>query len=174
MSCRDGANFSGSLLVAAGAISGGKKKVLIFPYSWKIDDQTTSFYFDFLPVFCSVIGVVARGTDFMSKGFSDGSKVYWCRAFSRPGMETDRPGSSRRHPLITRAHTHILKSAQTICVCVFFYFFTIEDVGCIQSLLLLLQYVHVEGGSVPHFIITVHHAPTGTDGFKLHWVKELK
>lgn len=49
-----------------------------------------------VPVFCSVIGVVARGTDFMSKGFSKGSKVYWCRDFSRPGMETDRPDSNRK------------------------------------------------------------------------------
>ncbi len=47
-----------------------------------------------VPVFCSVIGVVARGTDFMSKGFSEGSKVYWWRDFSRPGMETDRPESN--------------------------------------------------------------------------------
>lgn len=49
-----------------------------------------------VPVFCSVIGVVARGTDFMSKGFSEGSKVYWWRDFSRPGMETDRPESTRQ------------------------------------------------------------------------------
>lgn len=49
-----------------------------------------------VPVFCSVMGVVARGTDFMSKGFSEGSKVYWCRDFSRPGMETDKPKSNRR------------------------------------------------------------------------------
>lgn len=67
-----------------------------------------------VPVFCSVMGVVARGTDFMSKGFSEGSKVYWCRDFSSPGMETDKPDSSRRH-------THILISAQTPCVCVFIY-----------------------------------------------------
>lgn len=44
------------------------------------------------------MGVVARGTDFMSKGFSEGSKVYWCRDFSRPGMETDRPaGDGETH-----------------------------------------------------------------------------
>lgn len=40
---------------------------------------------------------------------------------------------------------------------------TIKDVGSIQSLLLLLQHVHVEGSSVSHLIITVHHAPTRTD-----------
>lgn len=92
----------------------------------------------------------------MSKGFSDGSRVYWCRAFSRPGTETDRPENSRRRKLIT--HTHNVRTAQTLCVCVCF---TIEDVGCIQSLLLLLQHVHVEGGPVSHFIITVHHAAAG-------------
>ena len=47
-----------------------------------------------VPVFCSVMGVVARGTVFMSKGFSVGSKVYWWRDFSRPGMETDKPESN--------------------------------------------------------------------------------
>ena len=40
-------------------------------------------------------GVVARGTLFMSKGFSEGSRVYWWRDFSRPGIETDRPESRR-------------------------------------------------------------------------------
>lgn len=43
-----------------------------------------------------MIGVVASGTDFMSKGFSVGSSVYWCRDFSRPGMDTDRPEGSRQ------------------------------------------------------------------------------
>lgn len=37
------------------------------------------------------MGVVARGTDLRSKGFSDGSSVYCCRALSRPGMDTVRP-----------------------------------------------------------------------------------
>lgn len=37
------------------------------------------------------MGVVARGTDLRSKGFSDGSRVYCCRALSRPGMDTVRP-----------------------------------------------------------------------------------
>lgn len=37
------------------------------------------------------MGVVARGTDLRSKGFSDGSRVYCCRALSKPGMDTVRP-----------------------------------------------------------------------------------
>lgn len=48
-----------------------------------------------LPGLCSAIGVVARGTDLRSNGFSDGSSVYCCRAFSRPVMDTVRPKVSR-------------------------------------------------------------------------------
>lgn len=101
----------------------------------------------------------------MSKGFSDGSKVNWCRDFSRPGMETDRPEQQKTQTHHSSTHSHPEISTDPCVV----FFFTIEDVGCIQSLLLLLQYVHVEGGPVPHFIITVHHAPTGTDGVELHY-----
>lgn len=36
---------------------------------------------------------------------------------------------------------------------------TVEDVGCIQGFLLLLQNVHVEGSSVANLVITVHRAP---------------
>lgn len=43
------------------------------------------------PVLCSVMGAVARGTDLRSKGFSDGSRVYCCRALSKPGMDTVKP-----------------------------------------------------------------------------------
>ncbi|KAG7272285.1 hypothetical protein CRUP_018583 [Coryphaenoides rupestris] len=42
------------------------------------------------------MGVLTRGTLFMSKGLSEGSRVYWCRDFSRPGTDTDRPGSTTR------------------------------------------------------------------------------
>lgn len=42
-----------------------------------------------------MIGAVAKGTDFKSKGFSEGSRVYWCRAFSKPGMDTVKPGDRR-------------------------------------------------------------------------------
>lgn len=45
----------------------------------------------FTPVFCSVMGAVAKGTVFMSNGFSEGSSVYWWRDFSSPGTDTDRP-----------------------------------------------------------------------------------
>lgn len=44
-----------------------------------------------LPGLCSAIGVVARGTDLRSNGFSDGSNVYCCRALSKPGIDTVRP-----------------------------------------------------------------------------------
>lgn len=47
-----------------------------------------------LPGLCSAIGVVARGTDLRSNGFSDGSSVYCCRALSRPGIDTVRPKAS--------------------------------------------------------------------------------
>jgi len=47
------------------------------------------------PNLWSVRGVVARGTLFMSKGFSVGSNVYWWRDFSSPGIETDKPESDR-------------------------------------------------------------------------------
>lgn len=45
-----------------------------------------------LPVLCSTMGAVAKGTDFRSKGFSEGSRVYWCSALSRPGIDTVNPG----------------------------------------------------------------------------------
>lgn len=48
------------------------------------------------PVFCSVIGAVARGTVFMSNGFSEGSSVYWWSDFSKPGMDTDKPEHRRK------------------------------------------------------------------------------
>lgn len=83
MSWRVGPGFSGSLLVATGANS----------------------------VFCSVMGVLARGTDFISKGFSVGSRVYWWRDFSRPGTDTDRP-DGRRHTdtgSIKEIHLFILR-----------------------------------------------------------------
>lgn len=56
-----------------------KKRAFLFPY---FSDSCQSDYHTqrecgAVPVFCSVIGVVARGTDFMSKGLSDGSNVYW-------------------------------------------------------------------------------------------------
>lgn len=59
-------------------------------------------------------------------------------------------------------------------MCVFSRSFTIEDVGCVQSLLLLLEDVHVEGGPVTHFVVTVHHASTGTVWFELHLEYLLK
>lgn len=52
-----------------------------------------------LPALCSTIGAVANGTDFRSKGFSEGSRVYWCRALSRPGMDTVKPGDRRDRSL---------------------------------------------------------------------------
>lgn len=48
-----------------------------------------------LPAFCSRMGAVARGTVFMSKGFSEGSSVYWCRAFSMPGTDTVSPAEEK-------------------------------------------------------------------------------
>lgn len=44
-----------------------------------------------LPAFCSKTGAIARGIDFMSNGFSEGSNVYWYKAFSIPGTETVKP-----------------------------------------------------------------------------------
>jgi hypothetical protein len=52
------------------------------------------------------MGVLARGTDFISKGFSVGSRVYWWRDFSRPGTDTDRP-DGRRHRLFNKGNTFI-------------------------------------------------------------------
>lgn len=48
-----------------------------------------------LPAFCSKMGAVARGTVLMSKGFSEGSRVYCCRAFSIPGTETVSPAQEK-------------------------------------------------------------------------------
>lgn len=41
------------------------------------------------------MGAVAKGTVFMSNGFSDGSSVYWWRDFSSPGTDTDRPANKQ-------------------------------------------------------------------------------
>lgn len=38
---------------------------------------------------------------------------------------------------------------------------TIQDVASIEGLLLLLQNIQVEGGSVSHFIVIIHHTPEG-------------
>lgn len=48
-----------------------------------------------LPAFCSKTGAVASGTVFISKGLSEGSSVYWCRAFSIPGTETVKPAKQK-------------------------------------------------------------------------------
>ena len=48
-----------------------------------------------LPAFCSKIGAVASGTVLISKGLSEGSSVYWCRAFSIPGTETVNPAKQK-------------------------------------------------------------------------------
>lgn len=52
-----------------------------------------------LPAFCSKIGAVASGTVFISKGFSEGSSVYWCRAFSMPGTETVNPEKQKHRQI---------------------------------------------------------------------------
>lgn len=54
-----------------------------------------------LPAFCSKIGAVARGTVFISKGLSEGSSVYWCRAFSIPGTETVNPAKQNHRQKIS-------------------------------------------------------------------------
>lgn len=38
---------------------------------------------------------------------------------------------------------------------------TVQDVASIEGLLLLLQNIQVEGGSVSHFIVIIHHTPEG-------------
>lgn len=108
MSWRDGANFSGSLLVATGAISEQTNKIVLKDLiperdSFSVTKKNKQIPV-VVPVFCSVIGAVARGTVFISKGFSEGSKVYWWRDFSKPGMETESPethiqGDSAHHLL---------------------------------------------------------------------------
>lgn len=59
------------------------------------DEKVCPLLFLQLPVLCSVMGAVAKGTDFRSKGFSEGSSVYWCSALSRPGMDTVNPGEEK-------------------------------------------------------------------------------
>lgn len=106
-----------------------------------------------------MIGAVAKGTDFKSKGFSEGSRVYWCRALSRPGMDTVKPGDRRNKPLrlqITPSLCRVLNQERcslvlrTFCI-------TVQDVASIEGFLLLLQNIQVECGSVSHFIVIVHH-----------------
>lgn len=84
------------------------------------------------PALCSMIGAVAKGTDFKSKGFSEGSRVYWCRALSRPGMDTVKPGGRRDRslkPQIMPALCHLLnrKEVQTC-----FEDFLLYHSGCSQ------------------------------------------
>lgn len=62
--------------------------------SWEISCQVAATFsgclatvMGMLSVLYSAIGVVARGTDLRSKGFTDGSRVYYYRGLSRPGME---------------------------------------------------------------------------------------
>lgn len=54
------------------------------------------------------MGAVAKGTDFRSKGFSEGSSVYWCSALSRPGMDTVNPGDETVTTIVSAANQSAL------------------------------------------------------------------
>lgn len=67
-------------------------------YSWKISYSVATTFsgclaavMGVLLVLFSDIGMVARGTDWRSIGFSDGSRVYCCRDLSIPVMRIVRP-----------------------------------------------------------------------------------
>lgn len=115
------------------------------------------------PALCSMIGAVAKGTDFKSKGFSEGSRVYWCRALSRPGMDTVNPGDRRDRSLKPQQcqvfSLTLVKPGKRHRLVLRLSYSTIQDVASIEGLLLLLQNIQVEGGSVSHFVVIIHHTP---------------
>lgn len=68
----------------------------MYNYNTEIQKNTIPAFFS-----SAVIGWVASGTLLISNGASDGSKVYWCKAFSRPTIDTWRATQGNKNRQFT-------------------------------------------------------------------------
>lgn len=168
MSWRDGANFSGSLLVATGAISERTNKIVLKDLIPEHDSFSVT---------TKKIKNPCGRTRFLLCDWSSGQRdclhikrfLWWLQGVLVEGLLQTRNGNRKSW----NTHTRRLSTSPAECLTNklawrLFYFenqlqFTIKDVGSIQSLLLLLEHVHVESSSVAHLIITVHHTPVQTE-----------